>query len=131
MPKFSENGYATCWKIYILTNGRNLEPQCFHVNGPVRAGIVKSSRQIQIAGKDRDDYCFWSRKVIDIARGIHVYTSQRDARKIFCDDCESFDRLVPVRVHKRDLVAVSLDYPEAVFMEVFLSKKDYDTATAL
>ena len=60
------------------------------------------------------------RKTEAIDRGIHVYTTLKEARKEFCKDL-----IIPVRCYKSNFVSGGIGR-EAVFTKVFLLKKDIE-----
>lgn len=149
-PRFDKAGLATCWKVYYFDSCAAPSPddlQTRHSHNDIGApdrhipqmhrrrfrilpGWVKSNRKHTsvLPGE------------VGINHGIHVYTSERAA----LDSCSIYElagkphqftphvrrcsRVVPVRCHRRDLVAVGSERPQAVFMKVFLYKADYDQA---
>jgi len=129
--RFDKDGFATCWKSY---NYYNVE-YSYRKNGlysiiydyghkNILPGDIISNREEIIAGQDpRDDT---NRNEIEINRGIHVFTRKKTVEEH--SKGYNQDRIVKVRCHKSDLVAVDKEIPNAVFMKVLLSKKEYDKA---
>jgi len=116
--KFDDKGYVTCWKVYEKECKRLISP--YIRSNTACYGWIVSNRKKQKAGTEIADIN-WTQH-IDINRGIHVYISRRAIYSMFRAECY---RIVPVRCHKSQLVAVGKSLSQAVFMKVFLSKKDY------
>ena len=78
--------------------------------GPIKPGWVVSDRVSKRLS--------WSEKLTGIVmHGIHVYASRVSSSYYYTSDTQ-------VRVFKRDFVAVGIS--QAVFMKVFLTKKEHD-----
>jgi len=125
--EFDKDGYVTCWKVYQLINHK-LAPFYQACSGPITNGWIVSDRQNRKVLYDDLD-CV-ERSIIRVYRGIHVCTDEKSAETLRGpdDDKESRFFVVTVRCHKSQLVAVSRDRDEAVFMKVFLKKADHDKA---
>lgn len=119
-------GKKWCWayKIYEFHDNKLVSP---YFGGVVDFGEIKSNRCTQEAGSDDRD-----RNNLCVSRGIHViHNSKRISpwRK----DCLDFGQLpvvVRVKCYKEDFVAAD-DKGEAVFMKVFLTRKEYRRARRL
>jgi len=132
--KFDSKGYAKCWKSY--DNGKKsdwspkrkpgLYPTVCNCAEPVSYGEIVSNREDNCAGRDCRDNFMIDTDLIEINRGIHVFTRKKTAETH--SGPHPNDRVVAVRCHESDLVAVDAAYPNAVFMKVLLSKKEYDKA---
>ena len=128
---FDKDGFATCWKSYDYHHNvefpyRNGLYSIIYDYGHknILPGDIISNREEIIAGQDpRDDT---NRNEIEINRGIHVFTRKKTVEEH--SKGYNQDRIVKVRCHKSDLVAVDKEIPNAVFMKVLLSKKEYDKA---
>ena len=114
------------WKCYEITN-RRLYSICQCTAFSVRNGWLVSNRKHKTAGADPLDMDYGG--TVEINRGIHVCLTKKEAETWNRHSCDN-RVVVPVYGYKSSLVAVeSFNLsPCAVFMRVFLYKKDYDKA---
>ncbi len=132
-PKFDKDGYAKCWKVYSgqwhggYCRNQFVTVYKYATKTVVRPGTIKSNRAVQAAGKDEKDCtCLWWENTTEINRGIHVYGSRQSAARSIGNHGGCY--IVPVRCHKKDLIAISRDMSQYTFMKVSLDKKDHDRA---
>ena len=95
-------------KEYIIRDG-NLFPIFYNDYIPIRPGWIISDRRSQVLTRNEISY-----NVVN--HGIHVYTHKKTLLR--------HRGITAVRVFKKDLVAVG--HGDAVFMKVFLTKKEYN-----
>ena len=122
--RFDKDGYAKCWKAYAAGGigwNKILTPPVMG-GDEVKNGWIVSDRKSKKISEDNEDCIF--NTVVTINRGIHVYTTRIEAESYWSQGYS----IIPVRCHKSQLVAVSNECPQAVFMKVFLKKTDYDKA---
>jgi len=112
---------VTTYKVFKLASEAYLKSvyfQCFHRNG-----MIQSDREVQAPLKDIWDYD--SDFSHEINRGIHVFLTKEAVGIFSNEDCDNV--IVKVTCKMKDLVCVGEDN-DAVFMKVFLTKKEYQKA---
>ncbi len=105
-------GTFTVWKYYRKTRRGNLQPPIYgDPRRPIKPGWIISNRPSRdlVAGSGI------------VCHGIHIHLTKP------CGRPYPSWRLVAVEVHPRDFVAAGSG-EEAVFMRVFLPKREYDRA---
>lgn len=111
--KLSKTGSIVCYKSI----------NCY--NGKVRSLFYSHHTWLpewNISNRDKIELTY--EEIVDgyISHGIHVYTSYRAASSQY-----NKRDIIPVRCYKKDLVSGGKE-GEAVFMKVFLRKRDYHKA---
>lgn len=112
----SKGGKIRCWKILNIHNNTLIAP--YYIM-EYKVGINVSSRRSKEINSVDDPYTATSTP--NVRNGIHVY--KRKPRKNYY---LPYDVLVPVICDIKDFVASSRT--EAVFMKVFIKKRDYKNA---
>lgn len=111
-------GKLTFWKCYRRREGVLFSA---YKRVPLRGpGVSASDREKRPPGKDAMDWQIW------VERGIHVYRSRRRAVKHV--DYWDTDVIIPVLCDIRHLVCAGAN-GDAVFMQVEITKRNYDRAT--
>lgn len=105
-----KGGKIIGWKALIIYNGQLQSAIYSHI---WNSGWNKSGRN---GLEDSSDYIFLNGDC-EINRGIHIY--KRRPRK------DPGQKIIPVVCYLEDFVASSKNPAEAVFVKVFLRKKDY------
>jgi len=113
------------YKVYRKTRSNSLKSIIFGINRSIKSGVIKSNRGTTKIGISTDRLDTINRT--KIYRGIHVYIDENlafygtDPRNDYCEI------VVPVTCKMKDLVGVDGE-GEAVFTEVYLTKKAYKKA---
>ena len=124
------------WKLYEKMDGCLKSPYQYY---PVRSpGIVKSNRRSKKINSQSDTNEFYDANTDEfydnlwhIYRGIHVYTDRKKAVKFVernCSKCRYYLVIVCCHANMKDFVAYNDKAKEAVFMEVFISPRNFRRA---
>jgi len=143
--KYKDNETIRVWKIYIRVkddttkSGYKLQGQFLHkayfrgISGSYvrKSGTVVSNRQYKKLSRYfpiNDHYHTYS-GWWDVCKGIHVYTTRKDAEQVFeRDDLDSNDHvIVCCHANINDLVAAS-SFGRAIFMKVSISSGNFSKA---
>ena len=125
--EFDDNGYVVCFKVYDARMEK-LTSCYLDRRGEVFPVWIVSDRKSREIGHENGDITYYGMSTsIFVEHGIHVFIN-KELAKVYFRGRGRWYKVVPVRCHKSQLVAIGRYCSKAVFMKVFLRKADYEKA---
>jgi len=109
----------TVWKVYRVRTGMVASPIR---GGTVDYGLIKSNRR----SVHSDHLDVYQEHHTTFYRGIHVCLTRERAREYMCRSQHERVFKCTAEVNKMVGLGVSSDKNQAVFMEIFISKKEFE-----